>query len=631
MSNLSKDYAYDIETYKNMFSVVFVHIETGTRWIFEVSARIDQSAQLAWFLRELEKRGARLFGFNNIHFDWPIVQRLLLAFEEQGTFRSEDAYALAQAIFQSQERNAFTLWPRQRIITQGDLFLIHHFDNMAKSTSLKKLAINMRSKRVQDLPYPPDQLLTDHEMNEVIKYNCRDVAETVDFYKKSIDQINFRDELAEKYPKMGDVLNFNDTKIGKKFFEMKLIEAGIQCYDEYRNPEQTIRGSINLGVCISPKIKYRHPEFERVRSWLSQQQIVETKGVFKKLIATVDGFDCHFGTGGIHGSLKKTAVHEDDEWEIWDWDVASYYPNLAITGNLYPAHLSEHFCAIYKEVYEMRKGYAKKTAENAMLKLALNGVYGDSNQPFSIFYDSQYTMSITLSGQLFLCMLAEWLLYDQGNNRYSDIQLIQMNTDGLTVRVRKKAVEYMNHICKMWEDYTGLELESVRYKSMFIRDVNSYAAVKDDGSIKRIGAYAYITANEDPYTRELPWHKDHSNLVSRKAAEAFHITGEPVDKFIMRHRNPWDFQLTAKIPRTSKLIHGDKQIQNTTRYYVSTDGSSLTKVMPPLPKKREAGERHMSVQAGWTVTITNEIENFRWDNVNWLYYIEEARKLLVCD
>lgn len=64
---------------------------------------------------------------------------------------------------------------------------------------------------------------------------------------------------------------------------------------------------------------------------------------------------------------------------------SSMYPNIAISNNVFPQHLTKRFCDIYKDVYEQRKSYAKGTAENAMLKLALNGVYGDSNNQFGPF------------------------------------------------------------------------------------------------------------------------------------------------------------------------------------------------------------------------------------------------------
>ena len=648
---MKNDWIYDIETYLDLFCVDFTHVETRTRYIFEVSDRVNQSPQFIRFLCRLRDGGARLFGFNNEGFDWPVCQYLMR--DSRGYFEAIDAHRKANAIIGAgfgPARWYHNIWPSDRMVTQGDLFKIHHFDNAARSTSLKKLEINMRSRTVEDLPYPPDQPTTSEQKDEIIKYMCHDVSESLKLYYASLDQIRFRDELAERYPDMGDVLNMNDTKIGKKFFERELERNGTPCrvrVDGRKKPRQMIRNSVALRDVISNRVAFEHPEFQRVKSWLESQVLgpkqdpraapgeIETKGIFSDLSATIDGFQYDFGTGGIHGSLHSTVVHEDDEWEIWDWDVASYYPNIAISNRFYPEHLSENFCDIYETVYQMRKGHAKGTAENAMLKLALNGVYGDSNNKHSPFFDPQYTMAITINGQLLLCMLAEWLTQDpsavpgyQTPNGY--VEMIQINTDGLTIKVRKSAVEWMKSVCSYWEEKTGLELESVRYKSMFIRDVNSYLAVKHDGGIKRIGAYAYETPlNSAKFqTRERGWHQDHSMLVIRKAAEAQMVHGVPVAEFIKNHRDPFDFMKSVKVPRSSRLMYGeDLTIQNTTRYYVSTTGSSLTKVMPPLKGKSE--ERRIGVDTGWTVTVTNDADNFRWDNVNWLYYINEAEKLVI--
>ena len=616
------DWIYDIETYLDLFSACFVHAETGERYIFEASDRENHTALLIAWIRERQRDGDRLFGFNNVGFDWPVLQPLLLI--ERGWWEAIDAHRLGTSIIRSQDRWSHIIWPSDRIVTQGDLYLIHHFDNMARSTSLKKLEINMRSRNVVDLPYPPDQPTTSAQKDEIIAYMCHDVAETRKFYNASREAIAFRDDLAQRYPDLGDVLNFNDTKIGKQFFIKRIEATGVQCFARVngkREPVQTRRDQIALRDVISPRVNFQNPEFQRVKDWLEAQVITETKGVFDGLSATVDDFTYDFGPGGIHGSLHSTTVRECDEWEIWDWDVASYYPNLAIANDLSPAHLGSGFCYTYREVYEMRTQHKKGTAENAMLKLALNGVYGDSNNKYSPFFDPQYTMSITINGQLMLCMLAEWL-------RSAGTEMVQINTDGLTLRVRKDHVDWMKAVCMWWEKHTGLTLESARYREMHIRDVNSYLAVKHDGGVKRIGAYAYETPLDNPYTRERGWHQDHSMLVVRKAAEAQMVHGVPVREFIQAHRDPFDFMLSVKVPRSSRLetTNGDV-IQNTTRYYVSTDGHGLVKVMPPL--KGKTAERRIGVQQGWTVTVTNDATAFRWDNVNWLYYITEAEKLVI--
>lgn len=116
------------------------------------------------------------------------------------------------------------------------------------------------------------------------------------------------------------------------------------------------------------------------------------------------------------------------------------------------------------DVYEQRKSYAKGTPENAMLKLALNSVYGDSNNQYSVFYDPMYTMKITVNGQLSLLMLAERLL------KFEELKLVQLNTDGLTVALPRDKEDEYSAVCKKWESDVGLELEFVEYERMMIRD-----------------------------------------------------------------------------------------------------------------------------------------------------------------
>lgn len=632
---MQNDWVYDIETYYDLFCVDITHVASRTRFIFEVSDRINQSREFVAHLWWLRSGNQRLFGFNNEFFDWPVCQRLM----DAGEFTAIDAHNLGTEIITSSDRWAHTVWPSDRHVTQGDLYKIHHFDNMAKSTSLKKLEINMRSVNVVDLPYPPDQPTTHEQKDEIIRYMCHDVSETLKFYHYSLPMIRFRDELAASGQVEGDVLNMNDTKIGKQYFIQELQRSGVATHQRVngrRQPVQTVREQIALRDVISPKVSFQHPEFQRILTWLQgqvltkseadatlgQTQTVNTKGVFKDVSCTIDGFQYDFGTGGIHGSQHNVAVHEDGEWEIWDWDVASYYPNLAITNGAFPAHLGQSFCDIYQRVYDMRREYAKGTPENAMLKLALNGVYGDSNNKYGPFFDPQYTMTITINGQLLLCMLAEWLTMTTDG-----VEMIQINTDGLTIRVRKDRVEHMRQTCALWEQHTGLTLEDAQYRSMFIADVNSYIAVTTKGKIKRIGRYAYETAAENPATRERGWHADHSMLVVRKAAEAQMVHGIPVEQFIDAHRDPFDFMLSIKVPRNGGLYHGEERIQNTTRYYVSTDGAGLVKTLPPLKGKTEP--RRFDVQKGWTTTVVNDARRFDWSTVNWYFYHSEARKLLI--
>lgn len=194
--------------------------------------------------------------------------------------------------------------------------------------------------------------------------------------------------------------------------------------------------------------------------------------VAETLNVLVDGFRFDFGTGGIHGSVTSKAIKENKNWGIIDLDVASFYPNLAISNRVYPEHLGETFCDIYQSMYEERKVHKKGSAENAMLKLALNGTYGKSNDKYSVFYDPKFTMTITIGGQLTLCMLVD--MFYQNNLRF---KMIMANTDGITLCLYRGDYEILDIVVKEWEDLVKLQMERVDYSAMYIRDVNSYISI----------------------------------------------------------------------------------------------------------------------------------------------------------
>jgi len=612
---MSNDYVFDIETYPNVFTLAVEHAEAPLHWMFEISDLRNDSRQIVEFLQFLKDTDSRMVGFNNLGFDYPVVHTLI----RMGHSDANTLYQKAMAIINSQDEDG-SRWmhlvkPTDQFVTQIDLFKIHHFDNRARSTSLKVLEFNMRSSTIEDLPFPVGTVLNREQIEVLKEYNKHDVAQTKAFYHHTLDMIHFREELTRKYQR--DFMNHNDTKIGKDYFTMKLEEAGVACYDfgpKGRTPRQTKRPVIHLKDAILPWINFEHPEFNRVMNWLKAQTITETKGVFTDLTATVNGFTFVFGLGGIHGSVESEVIESDGEYVIVDLDVTSYYPNLAITNGFHPAHLGKEFVSIYKHLFEQRKQYPKKSAESAMLKLALNGVYGDSNNQFSVFYDPLFTMSITLNGQLLLCLLAEGLMHIPG------LRIIQVNTDGLTVRVPRANKMLVDLARAAWQSRTGLNLEEAVYKAMMVRDVNNYIGVFENGSTKRKGAYEY----------DMEWHQNAGGLVIAKVAEKVLVDGAPIRQTVEQWPDIMDFMLRTKVPRSSHLgIERDgvtSQLQNITRYYVAEGGGQLVKYMPPLAKKPEQW-RKFAVESGWGVQPCNDIKDAGKLPVNFDYYVKEVEKL----
>lgn len=646
---------YDVETFPNVFTLSAIGADTDDAATWEISERRNDLESLLAWLHHLARNRVEMIGFNNVGFDYPIVHTLLAA---PLAATPAALYAKAMAIIQGGDRFAHVVWESDRWIPQIDLYLIHHFDNVARATGLKALQFNMRSASVEDLPFAPGTVLRPDQIDTLRAYNAHDVTETKAFYRHSLEAIAFRRQISERYGR--NFLNHNDTKIGKDYFVMRLEEARPDsCYTgRPRRPVQTYRSEIRLADVILPYVRFNHPEFIRVWSWFREQVIYTTIGAITDVSCEVDGFTFHFGTGGIHGSVERQHVKSDADHAVIDLDVTSYYPSIAIVNRLFPLHLGELFCDIYADVMQQRRQYPKGTPENAVLKLALNGVYGDSNNPYSPFYDPQYTMAITVNGQLLLCMLAERLMAT-----VPGLQMVQINTDGLTIRVPRDYEWLVSDACRWWQDVTRLTLEEARYDDMFIRDVNNYVAVGHDGKVKRKGAYETAAPGK---RNPLGWHQDTSALIVPKAAVAVITGATPSVELYMAEqgRDPFDFMLRAKAPRGSTLLHGDTPVQSTTRYYVARQGAPLVKVSPPpdgMPVgqfKRGTGvneasyrawhrtngnvwnaevhtknrsvydERRMQICAGWQTEICNRAESFRWDNVNFDWYIAEAKKLL---
>lgn len=606
--------SYDIETYPNIFTFVAKH-EPTNRWVwFEISERRNHIKNLFQFLVSCSDNKINMVGFNNLGFDYPVIHLLLMRYQylvnQSGLTTAFELYEKAQSIIDCRDRFAHTVGTWDILINQIDLYKIHHFDNHAKSTSLKTLEFNMGSRTIEDLPFEPGKPVHIWSFNQLIEYNIRDVLETSKFLHKSKKPLEFRESMS-KILEM-DCTNFNDVKIGKQLFISRLEKQNPgSCYTKRpRKPRQTLHDSINLGEVILPYIKFERTEFIKIQEWIAAQTITETKGTFKGLNCTVDDFKYVFGLGGIHGSIPSSIVSSDIDYVVLEYDATSYYPLLSIVNKLYPEHLGLDFCSVYQELFEQRKKHDKGTVENSSLKLALNGAYGSSNNKYSPFFDSRFTMAITINGQLSLCMLAEQLI------KIPNCSMIQINTDGLSIKIPRIYSDGANNIVKWWERITGLNMERVDYLAMYIRDVNNYIAINSDGKRKRKGCYAHGD--------DLGWHQNHSGQVIAIVAEQVLTEGKNPLSCLLHHPNKLDFLMCTKVPRSSKLLFGGQKVQNICRYTVTKEGKDLIKLMPPLKVKTEW--RKIGINKGYNITLCNNVNEINTD-FDYLFYLNEVNKI----
>lgn len=673
---------YDIETFPNVFTFYAEELNSDKAWLFEISNFRNDINHLLQFFDYLFHHQIPMIGFNTVNFDYPVIH-----FVKNNPLASvADIYAFAMQIIGSNDRSHM-VWDSDRFAPQVDLFKIYHFDNKAKTTSLKALEINMRSDNVMESPVEFGTVLTREQIDQsLIPYNIHDVRETKKFALNSKEAMNFRNGLSDQFGVA--VFNWNDTKIGEQIL-VKRIGEDI-CYTRSvtgrRTPRQTPRDRVALSDVIFPYISFRNPEFNRVLGYLKSQTLtreelidedgalsvsdrLKTKGVFSGLSANVGGVSFDFGTGGIHASVTSQHIKAGNGFVIRDIDVASLYPSIGIVNGLYPEHLGQPFVAAYAslpaERKEWQKKKGKKCTEANSMKLGGNGAYGKSNDMFSCLFDPKYTMTITVNGQLMLCMLAECLI------SVPTLQIIQANTDGITYYIHESYLPAAKAIEQQWQDFTKLVLEDVSYSDMWIRDVNNYVARGVDGTLKQKGAYWHPEPGERYFAsiseaQPPAWHKDLGNIVSIKAAVAAMVHGIDPELFIRCHADKFDFMCRIKVGRSDVLRLGGQAVQKTSRYYLSHQGANMVKTSPP-PKGAQIGDfkraskitdrefarvtaevgqgvwderihtknksryemRETQIQAGQRVKLCNNSADFSFADVNYSWYVNEAMKLVI--
>lgn len=485
---------------------------------------------------------------------------------------------------------------------------------------------------VEDMPFEHDHWVTKEEIPLILDYNNKDVIATNKFLNVTLgntdlplyegkNKIELRQKVSKQYG--FNCLNYNDIKLGTELI------LRLYCKRFNRNIKQvrklrTYRSSFSLKECIPKWVNFKSNEFNKLLLDFSNINIYDgiTKKVFS-LSVIYHGIKIDYGTGGAHASIKPGVYDSDDKWMILDLDIDAMYPKLAIEQGLYPEHLGSKFLDIYNgEIVSVRlkeKKKPKKERDFVIVegfKLAANGFYGKSNSNDSFAYDPLYTMKTTVSGQILISMWAERLA-----KASPSMQIIQINTDGITIRVLKKDHNKCIDITEQLMKETDMTYEAAIYNKMVIQDVNNYCAQYDFGAYKYKGLFEI--------NKEL--HKDPSMRVVRIALSNYFFKGIPIMETLKNHDNIYDFCLRFKVNRgwesQYKYVEDNKVktkvLSKNTRYYVSNSGGALYKY-------NTSDGRLGGINVGNVTTLFNEyvekpMEDYK---INYDFYLKECRKIL---
>ncbi len=644
------NYVYDYETLSNCFIGVFEETQTDNQKIFKICSIQNDIKELIEFLDDCRLRKYWHISYNGNAFDAQITQFILLNKSSLLTKSGEDIafliYKQAQNIINRQNNNEFQQYSeREFFIQQIDVFKLNHWDNPAKSSSLKWIQYSMDWTNLLDMPIHHTAIIsTKEEVDTIINYCINDVKSTKEIMIRSKELIQLRQTLSKSYNLT--LYSASEPKLSKEIF-LDLLSKNLDVKKVELRQLRTFRKSIKVSNIILPHIKFNNLLFNQLLSNFNNLIIdpLNTKNAFKYTVKHND-LEIDFGLGGIHGTNKPGIYESDDDMIIMSSDVASFYPNLAIMNNWSPAHLPKNeFCRLYSNFFTERKKIPKSDPRNYTYKIILNSTYGLSNDKNSFLYDPEFTMKITINGQLLLVML-----YEKIFDAIPECKPVMINTDGIEIMIPRKYTEKYLEICQQWEKENQLTLEHSSYQKVVLADVNNYIAIynfeevsKEDYKKYEQDTERYVCKKEgNKYycakTKckgrfeflDLPLHKNKSYLIIRKALYNYFVYNIKPEDYIKSNKNIFDWCAGKKIKGDwffSQICHDKgkveyKKLQNTLRYFIAKKGCKILKI-------NKTDNRETQIEAGkWMIREYNYAHKLSWEDydIDYSYYLDAIHK-----
>ncbi len=650
-------FVYDIEVFQNIFHCSAINTETKEVHKFEISSRKNQLSELISFFKQVNSPVSwndnyttncsidsdKIFcGYNNLHYDNPVINYIIeyehVLTEKPVLVITNSIFNLSREITNSGEN--IEKWKRWKYQVWFDSFdiLTMLYSNKLR-VGLKEIQVTMQYKNVQEFVCDWSKPLPIEDFDSMIDYNINDIESTsalLDRCKKDIDlRLAIEDEYGVK------VLSKDGVNIGMKILTHKYLEkTGLTWWDikDLRSPQDYIP----LKDVILPFIKYDSPILKSVLDEMKTQVVSPGRKGYEKNFV-FGGLRYTVGVGGIHSKNDPEIIIPAEDEMLIDIDVASLYPSMLIEYGFYPKHLGPEFLEVYSQIRSERieAKHNGDKIKDSTLKLALNGLSGNLQNEHNFCYSTFAAMQIRINGQLLLLMLAEKLV-ELG------CRIVQANTDGLFILLKKSIYDKVNNVCREWEQLTKLTLEEDRFEAMYQYAINDYIAVKEGYTDirdrflageqivqkKKTGElYKSIEQIQDDYIKQkgmfitkVQLGKGLTPKIIPEAVIKYFVDGIPVEDTIKGCKDIKKFLMAEKTGKQWNVEYMKEDIQRTNRFYASTNGGYLWK----WKQVGNAERQYQNMLAASGVTLLNKFDDKPIEDrkINYRYYLRECYKII---
>ena len=535
-----KKIVIDTEVYKDYFLLSALEPATGKIWHFEKFEGHDLDIKS---VRSLMSTCITI-SFNGNSFDLGIIYGALSGWS------NENLKKFCDEIIKS-NLASWQIFRKYHVDVSSNWDHIDIIEVAPGQSSLKIYGARLHAPTVQDLPIEPDASISPEQRSLMRDYCVNDLQTTWALYQSLEKQIELRERMSGQYGI--DLRSKSDAQIAETVIKSELHKMTGR---EYRKPnidDSTVFRYLDPKI-ISFKTQQLKDIFKLVTTIpfrLADNGSVKMPDELAKAQIKIGDTEYSLGIGGLHSCEKTRLVRADAEHRLFDYDVASYYPNIILQQNLAPKSMGAPFLKVYQSIVD-RRIKAKKEGDKVTantLKICVNGSFGKLGSKWSALYAPDLMIQTTITGQLALLMLIESM-------EIAGISVVSANTDGVVLRCPIGKINEMENIAFDWMLDTSYELERAEYSVLASRDVNNYVAVKTDGEIKRKGVFADGGLAKNPDCN-----------IAFDAVAQYLATGKPLKETVMECQDIRQFLTVRKV--TGGAVWCGEYLGKAVRFYYS--------------------------------------------------------------
>nr|DAI01119.1 MAG TPA: DNA polymerase [Caudoviricetes sp.] len=551
---------FDIEVLKNVFTCTCKNTDTKQITVFELSPRrVDIQGLVTFFYEDYY-----FVGYNNIHYDNPILNYIIMLYREHYFDRystrelTESVFRMSQLVID--KNSDFDLWKEYKYARNFlSIDLLTMLYSKALRVSLKEMQVTMQYKNVEEFVVDWHQDLPEKDIDRLISYNINDVESTEELLYRCKDLLELRIETEKDFGL--PCLSLDRVNLGDRLLQLKVMEKTGLNKKQLENMKSPAN-YVDLEKVIFPWIKFESPILQKKLTNMKNQHNVSPgrKGyintfIFGEMKVTI-------GVGGIHGDNGTCIIKPNEDELLLDSDVNSLYPSLMRMYHLYPPKLKNVLGQIFPQIIDDRLEF-KRTGQknkNETYKYMLNGVSGKMQDETSWLFSPFTVMQVRINGQLLLLMLAERLLK-------LGCKLYQINTDGILYKLKKSKYEELQQVLKEWEKLTMLTLETEEFTQFYQLAINDYFGVEPNNKIKKKGFFL----------TDIELGKGLTPKIIPEAIINYFVHNIPVEDTIKSCKDICKFLQAEKTGKQWTVEYNEQIQQRINRFYVSNSGYYLWK------------------------------------------------------